>query len=302
MKINNLLSTLILLTALSPVLAQEEQPKTVNRIRISDIYIQTGSTIEPSTTGTRGDFNELAPNSVLLEKGLEASESSPYNGFDMRGNNMFSVILGVDFRDKHKTAYKANPHLRLGFSYFSGTSLMGGLYKEDHKPYDTLTSTQTGQTVYMDSLTTKDYRMNYSSQQLRFDGSLIFRTNPEARWSLFAGIGITAGMSINAHTDISYNRTEDTEIIFPNGNRSYSNSSYSGDTNEREVFRNKNNFGLSVYIPMGIDFRLGNKKEFWKRTHLFYELRPGIDITSIPELRTITNPCIQQTFGLKVSF
>lgn len=143
--------------------------------------------------------------------------------------------------------------------------------------------------------------MNYTSEQLRFDGSLIFRTDAQARWSLYTSIGITAGMSINAQTDIFYDKMERTEMNYPNGNN-YSSYSYSGSYNyETEKYRNKNNFGLSTYIPMGIDFRIGKKREFWKWTHLFYELRPGINMTSIPELRTITNASIQHGLGLKVS-
>jgi len=53
---------------------------------------------------------------------------------------------------------------------------------------------------------------------------------------------------------------------------------------------------------LGIDFRIGKKREFWKRTHLFYELRPGINVTSIPELRPITNASVQHGIGLRVSW
>ena len=69
-----------------------------------------------------------------------------------------------------------------------------------------------------------------------------------------------------------------------------------------EYYKNKNNFGFSAYIPMGIDFRIGRKRKFWKQIHLFLELRPGINGTSIPELRTIVNSSMQYGFGLKVSW
>jgi hypothetical protein len=290
---------LTVLTLPLTIFGQEEQTKTVNKISISEIYIQTGFFSERNTIGTLTDFKLLAPQSVLLNSDFTGYSSS--NGFNLTSNTMFSVMLGIQFSDKQKTTYKKNPLLRLGVSYFSGTTLTGSLYKEDRKTYDTLTSTQTGQTVYVDSVTTKSSGMNYSSEQLRFDGSLIFRTNPEARWSLFTGIGITAGLSINANTEIYYSKSDRTETRFPSGNSSSSYSSYGGDW-KTEKFRNKNNFGLSTYIPMGIDFRIGKKREFWKQTHLFYELRPGINITSIPELRTVTNASVQHGLGLKVSW
>ncbi|GCD78987.1 hypothetical protein [Schleiferia thermophila] len=300
MKTTNILSAVILLTVSFSVFGQEQQPKTINKISIHDIYIQTGFFSERNTNGTLSDFKTLAPQSVLLNNNM--TDFSQSGGFSLTSNTMFSVMLGLQFSDKQKTIYKANPLLRLGISYFSGTTLTGGLYKEDRKPYDTLTSTQTGQTVYIDSITTKNYSMNYSSEQLRFDGSLIFRTNPEARWSIFTGIGITAGLSINANTDIYYSNYGRTETRYANGNTSSSYGYSSSDNSKTEKFRNKSNFGLSSYIPMGIDFRIGKKKEFWKRTHLFYELRPGINITSIPELRTITNASIQHGLGLRVSW
>lgn len=302
MKTTNILSAIILLTVSFSVFGQEQPPKTIKKISIHDFYIQTGMFFERNTNGTLTDFKTLAPQSVLLNNNM--TDFSQSVGFSMTGNTMFSVMLGLQFSDKQKTIYKANPLLRLGISYFSGTTLTGGSYKEDRKPYDTLTSTQTGQTVYIDSVTTKNYSMNYSSEQLRFDGSLIFRTNPEARWSIYTGIGITAGLSINANTDIYYSNYGRTETRYANGSTSssYNYSSSDNSNSKTEKIKNKTNFGASTYIPMGIDIRIGKKREFWKRTHLFYELRPGINITSIPELRTITNASLQHGLGLRVSW
>jgi len=211
-------------------------------------------------------------------------------------------MLGIQFSDKPKTTYKANPLLRLGVSYFSGTSLTGSFYKEDRKTCDTLTSTQTGRTVYLDSVTTKSYSMNYSSEQLWFDGSLIFRTNPKARWSLFAGIGITAGFSINANTEIYYSKSDWIAARHPDGNHLFLYFSAGSYDSKEEKYRNKNNFSASTFIPLGINYRIKKNGEFLKPIYLFYELRPGIYITSIPELRTITNANIQHWFGLRVSW
>jgi hypothetical protein len=300
MKTTSIYLAIILQMVSYSVFGQEDLPKSTKKISIKDVYIQTGTFSENNTNGTLSDFKMLAPQSVLLQKNLTDFYQS--SGFSTSTNNMFSIMLGLQFSDKQKSAYKANPLLRLGISYFSVTSITSAFYKEERFPYDTLTSSQTGQVIYIDSIISKSYSMNYSSEQLRLDASLIFRTNPEARWSLFAGIGVNAGLSINANTDIYFNRYESSDTRFINGNASspygYSNT----DNSKTEKFKNKSNFGLSTYIPMGVDFRIGKKKEFWKRMHLFYELRPGINITSIPELRTITNSSIQHGIGLRVSW
>jgi hypothetical protein len=190
--------------------------------------------------------------------------------------------------------------LRLGVSYFSTTLLSTDFNKEDRKTYDTLISSQTGQTVYADSVITKMYNMYYSSEQLRLDASLIFRTNPESRWSLFTGIGITAGVSVKASTNIEYSGSDSNEFRYMNGNISTQNW---WKTSKTESHKNKNNVTASAFVPIGVDFRLGSKREFWKKIHLFYEMRPGINITSIPELGVVTNISLQHgLIGVRVSW
>jgi hypothetical protein len=301
MRSTNILAAITMLTISFSVFGQE-QTKTIKKISIHDVYIQTGLSSEQLNSGTISDFKILAPQSILLNNDMTNFKQS--NGFGLMSNSMFSVLVGLQFSNKEKTMYKPNPLLRLGFTYSSGTNLMSGSFKEDRIPFDTLTSSQTGQTAFIDSINTERYNMNYTSEQLRFDGSVIFRTNPEARWSLFTGIGITAGISINARTDIYYSNYGTAETTYADGTSSSSPSygySYS-NIGTTETFRNKRNFGLSTYIPMGIDFRIGKKREFWQRTHLFYELRPSINMTSIPGLQTFTNATIQQGIGVKVSW
>lgn len=299
MKTTSILKTIMLSSCFLQFYGQVEIADHVKRICVKEFYIHTGLFSERNTSGTLKDFQTLAPQSVLLNRDLKDYSSS--QGISLISNTMFSMLLGIQFSDKKKTAYKTNPLLRLGLSYFSGSTLTGNLFKEDRKTFDTLTSAQTGQITLVDSVNSRSYGMNYRYEQLRIDGSLIFRTKPEARWSLFAGIGITAGLSINANTEIYYSQSKSTQTR--NSNSVSSSSAFSaGGEWKMERIRNKNNFGMSAYIPLGIDFRIGNKKEFWKRMHLFYELRPGINMTSIPELRNTTNVILQQGLGLKIAW
>lgn len=270
-----------------------------------DLYFQIGLFTERNSNGTLADFRALAPQSVLLKNDMaDYSSSSGGDIINLTSNTVFSAMLGFQFGDKQKTIYKTNPLLKLGISYFSGTTLTGSAYKEDRKTFDTLISTQTGQTYYLDSVTTKNYSMDYSSEQLRLDASLIFRTTPENRWSLFTGIGITAGLSLNANTNTYYYEYSGVETRDANGNTInsplYNNTTFFPP--DKEKISNKNNLAFSAYIPIGIDVRFGKTKQFWKRAHVFYELKPGINITSIPELRTITNASLQHGFGFRYSW
>jgi hypothetical protein len=296
---SKLIAVVFLLTTFFNALGQDPTSKNIQKIRIQDFYVQTGLSLERNTNGMLSDFKTLAPQSVLLKDDM--TNFSSYGGYGISGNSMFSVMVGLQFADKQKSKYLSNPLLKLGISYFSGSTLSGGTYKTTRTPYDTLTSAQTGNTIYIDSLNSQNYSMNYYSEQLRIDGSLIYRTNPEARWSLYAGIGITAGLSINAQTSIFYNNNGRKETRFEDG---YTYSAYynTSDNDKNETFKNKANFGASAYIPMGIDFRIGKKREFWKRTHLYYDLRPGLNVTSIPELQSFTSVNVQHGLGLRVSW
>lgn len=209
--------------------------------------------------------------------------------------------MEIDILNKEKSEYKSNPKLRVGLSYVNGNSLNNYYNTTDRKPYDTLTSSQTGSTILIDSVNSKSYYMDYNFEQIRLDASLIFSTNQKSRWSVYTGFGISAGLSLNSNSNISYYEskgieTNDQRIGIPSlNNNNFQNS-------ERETFRNKINFGIMAYVPIGIDFRIAKKNEFWKRAHLFYELRPGINFTSIPELRTIGSASLQSGFGVKFGF
>jgi hypothetical protein len=292
--------SLIMLFATVAFGQQKEQSKdTVNRIIIEDAYIQSGMVLGRNSSGMLSDFQKLAPKSTLLNNNFSGYTSSNEDNFGNKRNTAFSAMVGIKFRNKQQTAYKSNPLLRIGISYFSGSNLSSSFYKEDYKRYDTLTSAKTGQSVYMDSVTSRRYNMNYASEQLRLDVSLIFRTNAKARWSLFGGFGISSGFSFNSVTRISYNKNNYTEIS-PNGNNYQ--GYYSNRNEQTENFKNKSYFVASSFLPMGVDFRIGKKKEMWKKIHLYYEARPFISFSSLPELSTLVRSGVQSSLGLRVSW
>jgi len=299
MKTKAQLFALLLLTTNFSLFGQELKRLPVKKISIHEVSIQAGLFSEQNINPKLSDFKSLAPKSLLLNSDLSNYYSSEYQ---LNSNPMISLMIGMNVNRKQKITNRTNPLIKVGFCYFSGTILTSSLYKSEQKSYDTLTSLRTGQTVFVDSISSKSLIMNYSSNQIRLDGSLILRTNTKKRWSLFGGIGMTVGISIKAHTDIIATKSERTETHFANGTNLYPSLNSRSNTFNKETFRNKNNFCASTYIPVGIDFRIGNKKTIWKKMHLFYELRPGLNIISIPELRTITNVNLQQGIGIKFSW
>ena len=298
MKRSHLILNFILLIACTLVSAQTDSSGVAQRMKITNVYVPLGFAFHTHRVSTLSDFQKLAPESILLDSNFNGYSSSQ-NSFTDNGGFVFSTLVGINFLNHSKTSYKTNPQLRVGVSYRNGMSLSRSLRKETNTPYDTLTSSQTGEMIFIDSVTTDNYYMNYHNEQLRVHLSLIFRTNPKARWSLYGGAGLTAGISFNSQTEINYSHLNSTRSKINSGD--YQINSIGDQEFTTEEFINKNGFGFSAFIPLGIDWRVGNKREFWKRLHIYYELSPEIDFTSVPELRTFVSSGAISNFGLRVS-
>ena len=293
------LSAGVLLASCLSVSAQDQAQEPVKGLRVNDVYVQVGGNLGMSRHGTLNEFKKLAPNSDLLNK--ISGDVSFYKGYNNE-NVSFISSVGFKIRNKEKTDYLDNLSFRVGISYLNGTSLSGYFNINETNGYDTLTSSVTGNTFYLDSVTSHSFNAKYSYDQVRLDMNVLFSTQSESRWSLYTGMGISFGMSINAETTISYNKNEPRPFYEPSLQQSspnYYSSTYRAE--KTELYRNQTNIGASAYIPMGVDFRFGNKKEFWKHLHLFYEMRPGINYTSIPELGNQTNAFMLHSIGVRYS-
>ncbi len=282
--------TQILLMALfviNGLKAQENAPK----IRVSEFHVQNGFVLNSGQHFGLADYKTLAPTSELLANDFTTFQSNDYYIFNGPTSSSYQTIqLGLTFKSN------PNPLWRIGISHISLGDISKGFSKSTIVPYDTLTSSQTGQQYFLDSTYEENYNMNYSSQQLRLETSLIYRTNPENRWSVYAGIGLSFGFSYNASTTIDFNSYS----YGSSYDQSYDYSNWGQD--KREYFENKSNWSTSVFVPMGIDFRLGKKREFWKRLHLYHEMKPSITYTTIPGVKRLTNVNMINSLGLKVSF
>ena len=145
--------------------------------------------------------------------------------------------------------------------------------------------------------------MRYKTDQLRLDASLIFKTRPWALFSLFAGFGFTSGFSVQNMTTISYferGSLEDSWLYsrYFDGAPTFSSFDY---YREEETFSNQPNISFSAYFPMGINLRPGSKEGIFKNVRIFYEFRPGLFLTSVPETGTIKRRALQHGIGLRTA-
>lgn len=259
---------------------QDEKTKNCS---INEAQLFSGMNIYSVQQLTLTEMNPFAPNSSILAKDYSGFNSSAYK--TIYSNQSFSALIGIGFKEQ------PNYLIRVGVNYSSKTNFIGSAGRMDSYAYDTLTSSQTGEQFYLDSVVYKSVDFNQSVEQFSLDASFLFRTNPEKRWSLQGGIGFMLGTSLNSITHLSYYQWTSTP-----------NEMFTNQKNEYEQFRNKNYLTTSLFLPLGIDFRIGNKREFWKLIHLFYEARPSVGISVIPESSTQTQFYLAQGIGLKIKW
>ncbi len=246
------------------------------QVSVEGIYLQSGSFFNAGK-GSLTDFQALAPSSSILQQDLSAYNTNPVFNFSFPGQSQ-SLSLGLNL------GKMPNATLRVGLMHINqGNALStGGSYTETFR-VDTLTSSQTGEQFFVDSFSTHSYNATYSQEQIRLDASLIFRYKADKRWSFYGGIGVNFGLSYNGVTHVRHN-------VSPYGNSYpfglFNDIMYNNGTHEHESFENKGGFGFGVYAPLGIDFQVGKKREFWKPLHLYMELRPGFNVNQIAGLGT----------------
>ena len=265
------------------------------QIKITQIHINSGSFMDIDNSKNQlSDFSLLAPGSDILSKDFSAYQTNGYyfsgglmrdNSFLSNSSNFQSIQLGLSFAKCPKGT------LRIGISNVHSELLNTSGFNYEGYVVDTLISSQTGQMYYVDSTISNYYNGNYSNDQLRLDAAYIFEVNAGKRWAFHAGLGLSIGMSYRSTTTL---RAE--EYIQPY-------SGYEGTSNtqniESESYGNFMVMGGSAYIPLGINFKLGNKREFWKPFVIYNEFRPTIQLNSIPNNTVKLNVGFGSTLGLR---
>lgn len=257
-------------------------------LKISEIHISNGTGFGGQINGSIDDFKTLAPNSSILAMDFSQYNPQGFPTYQTPGMNMsssYSLQLGLQCAKMPKVLY------RVGITHVSNAGVRSafGSYFQSF-PYDTLTSSQTGEQIFLDSTSTKYYNMNHSNQQIRLDGAMIFRMFPEKRWSIHTGLGASIGMSYQSNTEISF--WESSSVS--------SGDYYYSQNVQRESYKNKNALGASLYIPFGVDFGIGKKREFWMPFHVYAETRPSLNINSINGIGTSFSPGMSSAVGLRV--
>ncbi len=278
---------LLLVGLLASAQAKAQAPDSSGR---GSVYIGGGAFYGGQGSLYRQDIALITPGSTLLAGGLADHDYSNGNYEDATGLFDAGISL-MPFRKAGGTG----PELRLGFLYGGRTGLNGYLQRTTRTPYDTLTSSQTGEVFYVDSVHRSTYAVDYSAERFGLNASLIWRT--QGRWSVYGGIGLAGGLLMNARTEVYHSLYDSVDGAAYGQGEGYANRTKS--TGGSETYRNGTGWWVSQYAPIGIDFRIARQSPFWSRAHLFYELRPQLLFQGTPELGTDTSFGFQSVFGVR---
>lgn len=247
--------------------------------------------------GTLDDFRKLAPTSKMLQSANMLGYTNILSGYG--GNSgIFSIELG--FENKNSRRKSSRISYQIGITNIGSFGETRSTEKTNTYRVDTFTSSQSGAQFFRDSVVTDRLFMRYSASEFRFDGGMKISTNPNLRWSVFGGVAIGAGTVYNARTNISQSQSRSSTS--PNTENGFT-SFYSYEYFSSEEFKNKSGMNIYVATPIGIDFRIGKRREFWKRLHLVGEVRPGINRRKINNgIDSYTTTFTQQSLGVKVNW
>jgi hypothetical protein len=292
---------LIMMGVLGCTFTAQSQQNEVSLFKVQDFSVLPTMQVFNATPATLNDFNELAEGSMLLARDYSGFNRSDFGATNGAGG--FEVMLGMGLRNKDKSGYRQSAQLRVGVGYSSVSSLSANYHQDERKPYDTLVSSQTGNSVFVDSVTHRNLSLNYNTDNVRLDVSMIFRTTGVSRWSLYGGVGVRANYSFNGYTSVNYYEQKGTEQERQDFNGYYGYGlDFEDSQSENEVFRsNESSFGGAVYVPLGVDVRFGKTSDFWTKIHLFGEVRPGLDFSNIPTYGSVTQGFLQFGLGLRVT-
>ena len=266
-----------------------------SQVQLTQVHLSSGAYQQFGFTPSNiTDFAPLAPGSSILMKDFSnyESEMGYYNfnypfSMGMQTNSSFqSLQVGLSLP-------KCQGTLRLGLSNFSNQLMSAyGSYYETHV-VDTLISSQNGSMTFVDSTVSRNVFGNYTNQQIRLEAAYVWEMNAGERWAFSAGAGMSFGLSYQSRTTLHY--TE-----YTNSYQGY--GSYAGNqttTHESESYKNPMNWGANLYVPLGINFRLGTKRAFWKPWMIYSELRPQLSINSIPNAGVKFSPGIGSASGIR---
>ena len=284
-------------TALAVLLAGIPQPSSsqsssIGRVGVDNLTIGLGIHGQWQQDLPIEDFRQMAPESRLLRQDFSTLTRDSWQRLE--GALLLRTTIGINLLRERPERRRDSPQFSLGITYLDAVQRSAFFYRTNRWPHDTVVSSTTGEIHVIDSVEDLSFTMRYISNELLLDVCLIWRSDKKAKASLLTGVGVSVGTSVMAATEIIYYVAEYTEI------RGQGPDTFNA-TIDSEQFRNRSNLSCSLWMPLGIEMRIGREGAALNRVYLTYSITPEMRIRRIPELRTMVTGGFQLSFGFKIA-
>lgn len=266
------------------------------KLKLSDMYLfgSSGSIITNSLSNKEIANLKSGLNTPTINKGQQYSNSDNY-----RWSSQVGMMAAWDIKGRQQRKQK----LRIGFS--AGTCDLSFYdYTANNTVYriDTLVSSQTGRTTYIDSVDSRSFYFFHNATMLNVHIDYLRAINPQNKLSAYFGAGINLGMSLSNTMKSSYNEYQ--YVMLPSGfdygsvSNPFPNNNYRFENDSKNLSVATN---ARAYSLLGVNYQLSKRAPLLKHTHVFAELKMGVDISAMEELNTATGFYYGGQGGLRVS-
>ena len=247
---------------------------------------------KPSYSPSITEWKQALPESALLQRNFEGFTHSISN--TTYGNSGFYWNTSFYRQNKKSGEFDGKRELRFGMNLYSLQSNASFFYRNDRTRLDTLSNGE-----YLDSVTYKGLQLYNEAQYLNFDAALIFRSPGESRFRLYAGAGLQMGMSLNNRSELLYREGGSYEISYGNISRR---SESEESRFEREQWKQAVSISASVYMPLGVEWQMGKRREFFRPLFLTAELRPMMQVTGSDDFGAEVSSALTGMMGVRYRF
>jgi hypothetical protein len=271
--------------------------------RFTDVYLLTGHYNEQYVGASLEEWRTIIPDSRILEVDLNDldSGSDPVYG-NSRGYDGGLIGTSFSFGGAVRLGKRASPSPRMIQKLRFGTTYLGRSTVSQHwrdrvvGPYDTLTSSQTGEHFFIDTVRTTTYGASASFSRVGLDVLYVVERITQSRWRFQVGGGILAGMLLGGTGQAEVYRTRQIVGLSYSTDDPYGVEYYQHIA--REEFSIPDRIYWGVQAMIGVDHALGRSHPFWSNVLLHYELRPVLMVGAQIDGTTLS-PSIHNLLGLR---
>lgn len=306
----NISILLIILFCGQLLIAQETNEEVVaqvkSKIRMRGAYLMWGNrSSNYKATGVNENIETLSGGIVQFNPSQSHAYANPHGNYGTMRILMGGITLEMPSQSKSGNVHQ----FRAGFTY-NGLNHMGQVSNYStqliSRTYiDTITSSATGNTlpIYRDSMYYETKNATHTNRYATVDFSYVFRLHPEQTISIYGGLGLGVGIIYNATTTVTENSKHYViqNYYFTQPQQGFMNENSNSRFDER-VIRNKPGVGVDLFIPMGINLRLGKESDIWKHLSIFTEIRPTLNIQYTRETGSNSFSGTTRLFGIRAHF